>query len=372
MCMLRMAVAFAGTVFASAQNRDHAGHKKTAADAVQRRSSHELHLHSTHRRHDHAGHNTVPLHSPLDPVDAVLPSSSVVVDPSCPSRAEAAAVRFDSMLCLRRGCAAWPFPTLRPSVKLASFPEENTTLAIDRQTGDGVDYGALGTRERLFRRIVAKLLRAGVIDASAAFIEAGMAVGDNAVPWASLLAQLRPADPPTVFAIDPNAHNCLRTLRLARLNGVQNLCLLQRALGGSDVGTVRVETRCCGGRRVPVASLDGLAAGGIGGVRAAGLPRVGFIHLDIEGAEQAALEAAARLVARHRPVVVTERHTEAFNDSVLLRHGYRVRPIPEVCGPVSTCRNRLWVPVERWAGAMGAVGALLDGPLRPEQSPHGI
>ena len=168
MCMLRIAVAFAGTVFASAQNRDHAGHKKTAADAVQRRSSHELHLHSTHRRHDHAGHNTVPLHSPLDPVDAVLPSSSVVVDPSCPSRAEAAAVRFDSMLCLRRGCAAWPFPTLRPSVKLASFPEENTTLAIDRQTGDGVDYGALGTRERLFRRIVAKLLRAGVIDASAA------------------------------------------------------------------------------------------------------------------------------------------------------------------------------------------------------------
>ena len=90
-------------------------------------------------------------------------SSGSVVDSSCPSRAEATAVRFDSMLCLRRGCAAWPFPALRPNVKLARFPEENTTLAVDRQTGDGVDYGSLGTRERLFRRIVAKLLRAGYL-----------------------------------------------------------------------------------------------------------------------------------------------------------------------------------------------------------------
>ena len=60
---------------------------------------------------------------------------------------------------------------------------------------------------------------------------------------------------------------------------------------------------------------------------------------------------------------------DRFEDGLLLRHSYRVSEVPEICGPNLSCRNRLWLPAERWDEAMRLVGAELRRPLVPEHSP---
>ena len=115
--------------------------------------------------------------------------------------------------------------------------------------------------------------------------------------------------------------------------------------------------------RIPSTSVDALDA------RLGGLARIGFIHLDVEGFEQKAVEAAQRVIRTHRPIIVTERHTEKFNDTLILQHGYHVAQIPEICG-APECRNYLWVPGGKWEASMGVVGKELARPLVAERSPR--
>ena len=44
--------------------------------------------------------------------------------------------------------------------------------------------------ERLFRRIIAKLYRAGVLDPQKNILNSGSNMGDNALPWARMLKNL--------------------------------------------------------------------------------------------------------------------------------------------------------------------------------------
>ena len=99
--------------------------------------------------------------------------------------------------------------------------------------------------------------------------------------------------------------------------------------------------------------------------------RVGLIHLDVEGFEAAAIRGARRLIAEDAPVIITEHHEgDAFDDALLLAHGYSAATIPEICGPNLSCRNVLWLPPAAQArGAHEAIRAELESVLRPESSP---
>ena len=91
----------------------------------------------------------------------------------------------------------------------------------------------------------------------------------------------------------------------------------------------------------------------------------------LQGFEQKAVQGAQRLIEASRPVVVTERHTgDVFNDTLVLQHGYKVAEIPEICGPNLSCRNRIWIPSEKWALAMEVIQRELDRKLQPENSPE--
>ena len=222
------------------------------------------------------------------------------------------------------------------------------------------NWKVLGLRERLLRRIVSRLYTSGVIDSSQNVIEAGLAAGDNALPWASLLMSMRKPGAPagTVFGIDPMVRNCVNTLRLARVNALPNVCVLRGALSNAN-GTVRVKQRRY--RRqtafAPTVTLDSLPM----------LTNVGLLHLDVEGYEERTLQAAQQLVKTSMPFILTERHDgDKFDDDLLLRHGYTVVTIPEVCGPNLSCRNRLWLPRQQRARAMAAIQPILDLPLQPE------
>lgn len=264
---------------------------------------------------------------------------------------------FDPMVCLNAMQSCRPL-SIRGKRRVERFPEENATLAFD---ADLTPYKGMGTRERLLRRIIARLYRDGVMNHSANVVEAGMFIGDNAVPFASLLSSLHTAGAPmgTVFALDPMERNCQTTRRLARWNGISNICMLRSAVGDKP-STAMIKQRT--GPRVPIkqVSLDSLD-----------LPNVGFIHLDVEGFEDRAIRGASRLIESNHPFIVTERHTgDKFDDGLLLTRGYRVAEIPEVCGPNLSCRNRLWIPSGKWAESMRLIRAELKRPLVPEHSPE--
>ena len=77
--------------------------------------------------------------------------------------------------------------------------------------------------ERPQRRI-GKFLRAGVLDPSKSIVNTGSWIGDNALPWASMLAKLCPDNPGRVITIDPSEMYVEDMVDLAQVNGVSNLC----------------------------------------------------------------------------------------------------------------------------------------------------
>ena len=74
------------------------------------------------------------------------------------------------------------------------------------------------------RRIVAKLLKANVLDPTRSIINTGSWIGDNALPWSSMLERLAPDNPGQVIAIDPSESFVKDMIELANYNRIGNLC----------------------------------------------------------------------------------------------------------------------------------------------------
>ena len=131
-------------------------------------------------------------------------------------------------------------------------------------------------------------------------------IGGNIGVTALLLTGLRPQGHLHVFeALPANAAFLRQNLAL---NGVTN-CTVVEAAVGDEPGRVHLNGTGSaaqvgapagpGKDGVPVVTLDGYAEG-------AGLTRLDFIKMDIEGYEPAALEGGAELIARHQPPILME------------------------------------------------------------------
>ena len=64
------------------------------------------------------------------------------------------------------------------------FPEEDVYL--NQSIPGKLQLQPHAYHERLFRRIISKLYRAGVIDPTTNLINSGSNMGDNALPWAQM------------------------------------------------------------------------------------------------------------------------------------------------------------------------------------------
>lgn len=110
-----------------------------------------------------------------------------------------------------------------------------------------------------------------------------------------------------VIAVEPNPANVQLLYRSLLLNGFTNVEVLplaasdRRAVfsltGRSNTHLIGPRGLDAGGHFVQSAALDDLLGH---------LPRLDFVKLDIEGHEPAALAGMWQLIARHRPVVLTE------------------------------------------------------------------
>ena len=100
--------------------------------------------------------------------------------------------------------------------------------------------------------------------------------------------------------------------------------------------------------------------------------RLGFVHLDVNGAEERVLRGAGAVIAQDRPVVTTE--DESGPNGARLQKvrellegvGYRGRELPEVCGGDRRCRNYVWTHPAAHGGAIEEAVSELTAP-----KPHG-
>jgi FkbM family methyltransferase len=132
-------------------------------------------------------------------------------------------------------------------------------------------------------------------------------VGAN-LGYYSLLASRLVGPSGQVVALEPNSENCRLLLSSLRLNGITNVQLLPVAADtatgwayysthvGSNGGLIQdSELLSHPGTVVPTFRLDDLVPG-----------PVGFLKMDVEGAEGRVVQGATRLIARDRPIVTTE------------------------------------------------------------------
>lgn len=244
------------------------------------------------------------------------------------------------------------------------FPEEDVHMLMDRINDGNHDYRPRAYTERLFRRIIAKLFRTGVLNPQGNIVNIGSWIGDNAVPWALMLEKLSPTNPGHVYTADPSKNSIKWIAELTRLNDIRNLCL-QVAVFSSQEGTVYARgdinhltiSGTDPGRNsypLPAIPLDSW-----------NLTDVALLHLDVEGHEAELLRGATELLKTNRPLIVTEgkagwppRDPQGKDVAdILFKAGYlsTTDEIPEICGWNRNDRNRIWWPDEATRDAAMAV-----------------
>jgi FkbM family methyltransferase len=193
--------------------------------------------------------------------------------------------------------------------------------------------------EKLFRILVNCLIKNKVIDGN--ILDSGAWIGDNAIPWAKQGQGI-------VYAIDPSDKNCDFIKRIAKLNNISNIVVLQNALSGvnktiytNDSGSHRMYNDVEGSNKVESVSLDHLHSTNI-------IKDIGFIHLDVEGMEKEIILGTS-IIDNYRPIVSFEQHIESENFSEICYYleekNYRSYIIDESfqgCRP--DCRNLLSIP----------------------------
>jgi FkbM family methyltransferase len=132
-------------------------------------------------------------------------------------------------------------------------------------------------------------------------------VGAN-LGYYSLLASRLVGASGRVIALEPNSENCRLLLSSLRLNGAANVQLFPVAADasagwayysthvGSNGGLIQdADLLSHPGTVVPTFPLDDLVEG-----------TVGFLKMDVEGAEGRVVQGATRIIERDRPIVTTE------------------------------------------------------------------
>lgn len=142
------------------------------------------------------------------------------------------------------------------------------------------------------------------------YCTAGMTVVDVGANFGyySLLASKLVGPSGRVVALEPNSENCRLLLSSLRLNGIGNVQLLPVAADtstgwayysthvGSNGGLIEDRDLLSHpGSVVPTFRLDDLVDG-----------PVGFLKMDVEGAEGRVVQGATRIIERDRPIITTE------------------------------------------------------------------
>lgn len=112
-----------------------------------------------------------------------------------------------------------------------------------------------------------------------------------------------------VVAFEPFAENVCNLLLHQRINGTQNITVVQTALSDSDGLTGFVDTGTNSTGRIGARGVYQMPAMTIDGAIAAGLPSPDFVKMDIEGAGGMAIRGATDLIAQGKTIWVISLHS---------------------------------------------------------------
>jgi FkbM family methyltransferase len=205
-----------------------------------------------------------------------------------------------------------------------------------RFNGAGSAVGfLLGTHDLEVQYAMARLLQPGMT---------ALDLGAN-VGFTSVLAARRVGSGGRVLSFEPLAANAAQIRHNAALNDFGWIEVHELALGKKDgaaefllsesptwgrLAMAGAAPKPCGSLRVPVRSLDSLAADG-------SLPAAQVLKMDVEGVECDVITGARAFLAAARPVMVIElHHTYRAVIDALGGLDYETRPLPGTGGDAST------------------------------------
>lgn len=232
----------------------------------------------------------------------------------------------------------WPFKLLRRGtvVPVILGPLRGSRWVL----GSGLHGCWLGTYEWPKQRLFASLVSPGMV-----VYDIGANVG-----FYTLLAARRVGPTGAVFAFEPGLGNLADLRRHIELNRCDNTKVLDVAVADRckearflDAGsyTGRLDER--GGREVRMVSLDWLLDEGT--VKAPDL-----VKIDVEGAEEAVLLGATRLLERYHPVLLLATHGQQVHQActdLLSTLGYSLRSLEPGRSVAQTSELLAWHSAER-------------------------
>lgn len=255
------------------------------------------------------------------------------------------------------GRAQFKVPLLRPVIEATARRFASAEAVIRHGVGAGLRFNAtggaagylLGTSEIEEQELLAQLLNPGDT-----FYDIGANVGFYSTIAARLVGPLG-----RVYAFEPFGPSAERALSNARLNGFDNVTVIQAAVA-AEPGPVRLYTQI--GRQsqqyrvgsdvddgfveVPSVSIDIYAT-------QHGLRAPTLVMVDVEGGEIDVLRGMLATIREYRPIIMCEVHWtgEAFRDFVeanLKELGYRATTYSGHSLPVQKLRyHALVVPPDK-------------------------
>lgn len=214
--------------------------------------------------------------------------------------------------------ARWPLKLIPP----------NTTVRIlggrlkgkKWIVGRGVHGFWMGTYEETIQDAVARTVRPGSV-----FFDVGANVG-----YYTLLASVLVGAGGRVVAFEPDRGNARRLREHVRINGADNVTVVEAAVAevsgtagfAPDRGGLGGALTDSGGDRVSTVTLDDAVRDG--------LPAPAYVKIDVEGAESRVLSGAVRLLGRAAPTIFLAIHgpdEERRCRELLAASGYGLRPI---------------------------------------------
>ena len=205
-----------------------------------------------------------------------------------------------------------------------------------------IDFSSRPTAEPLLRKTINELIQCGYIDLDKSIIDIGCFIADNSIVWAKFLKK------GGVYAIDPSQENLNFGIKIAKLNGIDNINWVKAvcydksnillAIKEGDIEHA-VFGRLKNRRSTEYSSrtLDEI-------IPSALHDKISLVHIDVEGLEWKVILGTQSIIEKSNPILVFEQHISNENPlkiiTFLKSHYYEVFMINEVLpGCEKDCRN---------------------------------
>lgn len=230
------------------------------------------------------------------------------------------------------------------------YKYEEVEISMPHENIRNNKFAERGNFEVLFRLLVKYFYDNELIDSSKNIIDLGAWIGDNSIAWSKQISG-------KVYSIDPSEANIKYIDELSKLNNLSNNITINKCISDrekeiysnddfydSEYTSTAVFNTKKGKNKTLATSLDNL-------YKSATIENIGFIHLDVEGFEQAVLAGSIDILAKYKPVIIWENHLKTDNFEKIIKflrdQNYNSFLINEKFAHTrKDCRNFLSIPIE--------------------------